>query len=110
MLLRLPPQGSVGLSVLCWGKVLVPRGLVWRKSRAAAPFVGVLASPAVGKKEGGQGHCPPVLRAPLCPQLGLQDSGGWGCPPASATGAPQGSGSQGSTREAAQSKGFWKRK
>lgn len=88
----------------------VPRGLVWRKSRAAGPFMGVLLSLVQGKKWGGQGHCSPDLRAPSCPQLGMQGSGGWECPPASAAGEPQGSGSQGSAREAAQSKGFWKRK
>lgn len=58
----------------------------------------------------GQGHSSPDLRAPSCPQLGMQGSGGWECPPASAAGEPQGSDSQGSAREAAQSKGFWKRK
>lgn len=88
----------------------MPRGLVWRKSRAAGPFMGVLLSLVQGKKWGGQGHCSPDLRAPSCPQLGMQGSGGWECPPASAAGEPQGSGSQGSAREAAQSKGFWKRK
>lgn len=103
-LLPLPPQGSVGLSVLFWGTVLVPRDLVWRKSRAAGPFMGLLVSPT-GEKEGGQGYCLPELRAPLRPQLGLQGSGGQGCPPASASGEPQGSGFQGIAREAAQSQG-----
>lgn len=60
---------------LCWGKVLVLKGLVWRKSRVAGPFMGVLVSPVVGEKEGGQVRCLPALRDPLFPQLGLQGSG-----------------------------------
>lgn len=102
-LLPLPPQASVGLSVLFWGAVLVSRDLVWRKSRAAGPFMGLLVSP--NGEEGGQVYCLPELKAPLCPQLGLQGSGGQGCPPASASGEPQGSGFQGIAREAAQSQG-----
>lgn len=107
-LLPLPIQGSFGLSVLCWGKVLVSRGLVWRKGRAAGSFMGVLISPT--GDEGDQGHCLPDFRAPLCPQLGLQGSGRQGCPPASAAGGLRGSGFQGIAREAVQSQGFCKRK
>lgn len=85
-------------------------GLVWRKSRAAVPFMRVLISPVVGEKRRGQVHGLPALRAPSFPQLGLQGSGRQGCPPASAASEPQGSGFQGSAREAVQSKGSWKRK
>lgn len=66
-----PVPSTPGSVFLCWGKVLMVKGLVWRKSRAAVPFMRVLISPVVGEKERGQVHCLPALRTPLFPQLGL---------------------------------------
>lgn len=107
MSLPLPPQGSV-----CEGRSWCPEAWSGGKAGQVVPSWECCSPLLRGKKEvgGRQGHCSPDLRAPSCPQLGLQDSGEWECPPASAAGEPQGSGSQGSAREAAQSKGFWKRK
>lgn len=80
-------------------------GLVWRIFRTAGPLVGMLVFSVVGKKEDGQKYCPRALRAPLSPRLGFQGNEGWECPLASAARGTRGSGSQGSCREAAQSKG-----
>lgn len=105
MFLPLSPQGSVS-SVE--GRSWCPEAWSGGKAGQLVPSCECCSPLFRGRRKwgGGQGHSSPDLRAPSCPQLGMQGSGGWECPPASAAGEPQGSDSQGSAREAAQSKGF----
>lgn len=48
----------------------MPRGLVWRKSRAAGPFMGVLLSLVQGKKWGGPGALLPRSQSSIMSPAG----------------------------------------